>query len=63
MADSPVVSGDSKEAVAYALLIGIANKQNKLASMSGTPIASADEQWVLETYAKCLSVVYGSAPS
>lgn len=54
-----MVNGDSKEAVAYALLIGIAQNEGKAYSTMGTTVASADAKWVFETYAKCLRVVMG----
>lgn len=62
-----IVSGDSKEAVAYALLLGIAAGQSKIynaGNQAGAiPVVSADEKWVLETYAKCLQTVYkGKVP-
>lgn len=59
-----LVHGDSKEAVAYALLMGIAHKEGKVYTCAGTAVATADAKWVLETYAKCLRVASGgSAPS
>lgn len=57
MADQ-VISGDSKEAVAYALLLGIANDQGKTHAIAGLTVVKADEQWILDTYAKCLRVVH-----
>ncbi len=55
----PIVYGDSKEAVAYALMICIAGHAERTYLEGGTPIAKADEKWVLETYARCLRVVHG----
>jgi hypothetical protein len=52
-----LIHGDSKEAIAYALLVGIAQKQGKLHGASGAAIVSADEQWVLDTYKKCRQAV------
>jgi len=65
MADQ-IVSGDSKEAVAYALLLGIAHGADKTDCIGNSAnvvaVIKADEQWVLETYAKCLNVVNGRKP-
>lgn len=55
-----VVHGDTKEAVAYALLLGIASNAGKVYSELGTSVVKADEKWVLETYAKCLRVAAGA---
>jgi hypothetical protein len=63
MADyQSVVTGDSKEAVAYALLLGIAEQENKTYTSMGTVLVKADATWVLRTYSKCLRVVSGGAP-
>ena len=56
MADQ-IVSGDSIQAVAYALLLGIANKEGKTDYIQGVPVVNAGEAWVLDTYKKCLQAV------
>lgn len=56
MADQ-IVSGDSPEAVAYALFLSIALQEDKLQSWGSLTIPKADEKWVLDTYAKCLKAV------
>ncbi|MGC2463235.1 MAG: hypothetical protein WA446_20045 [Steroidobacteraceae bacterium] len=65
MADQ-IVSGDSKEAVAYALLLGIAQKEGKTNyignAQAAVAVLQADEQWVLDTYRKCLNVVNRDKP-
>jgi hypothetical protein len=38
-----VISGDSKETVAYAMLVGIAHAQGKTAVLSSLPVVKADE--------------------
>ena len=59
-----IVTGDSKEAIAYALLLGIAENEGKTYPISsGIPVVKADATWVLETYRKCLRVVGGMNPS
>ena len=61
MADtSQIVTGGTPEAVAYALLIGIAAKEEKVSDAGGTPVAKADAQWVLDTYKRCLQAVRGT---
>lgn len=58
MSENPsIIFGDSKEAVAYALLLGIAHKLSKTHYLHGTMIVSADESWILETYSRCLKAV------
>lgn len=52
------IQGDSPEAVAYALLLGIALSENKTAV--GGVIPSADKKWLLRTYAHCLEAVRNS---
>ena len=53
MADNTgVVSGDSPQAVAFALLCAIAFKEEK-ASTYGS--IHADKEWILSTYRECLS--------
>ena len=61
MADQ-VVSGDSKEAVAYAMMLGIAQAEGKTYTVAGAAVAVADERWILNTYAKCLRVASGTTP-
>jgi hypothetical protein len=58
-----IVSGDSKEAVAYALLLGIAQKEGKFYTIAGAAVPSADEEWILRTYIKCLNAVSGKGHS
>ena len=63
MADQiPVVQGDTPQAVAYALLLGIAHHEKKLNGGLGTPFASADKAWVLSTYRDCLRAAVGRSP-
>lgn len=52
-----VVSGDSKQAVAYALLLSIAHQEKKITTISGVAIVTADKDWVLNTYKECLAAV------
>lgn len=60
MSDStPIVSGASREAVAYALLMGIAQSQGKAYMTGNTPIANADLKWVEEHYLKCWRIAGG----
>ncbi|HUC61658.1 MAG TPA: hypothetical protein VMF53_06860 [Alphaproteobacteria bacterium] len=54
-----IVNGSSKEAVAYALMLGIAHHAKKTDLVGGFPVVNADEQWVLGTFQKCLAVVSG----
>lgn len=61
MAES-MVTGDSKEAVAYALLMGIALNEYKVGSFEGSLFVKADRNWVLTNYHACLRVVTGRAP-
>lgn len=62
-----MVQGDSKEAVAYALLLGLPTAQGKIKyignSTIGQNVVTADEDWVLNTYAKCLRIVSGVTPN
>lgn len=56
------VSGDSKEAVAYALLEVIARSEGKELPNGLVAADLPDRQWVLTTYAECLRVVNGYHP-
>jgi hypothetical protein len=58
---SQIVTGATPEAVAYALLIGIATKEGKVDYGAGFPVAKADAQWILDTYKRCLQAVTGTA--
>jgi len=63
MSDIPnlIVSGDSREAVAYALLLGIAQQEKKTIHFQGaTPTIQADAEWLLSTYLRCWMTVSGS---
>jgi hypothetical protein len=62
MADQPAITitGDSREAVAYALLLGIARHEKKNIYFSSGPIVEADADWVLATYLRCIKTVAGS---
>jgi hypothetical protein len=63
MADQPylIVTGDSREAVAYALFLGIAREEKKnIYFAGGTPTVQADAGWALTTYLRCLKTVMGS---
>jgi hypothetical protein len=57
---SQIVTGATPEAVAYALLIGIATKEDKVHYGAGFPVAKADAQWILDTYKRCLQAVTGT---
>ena len=58
MADTlQIVTGATPEAVAYALFIGIAVKEDKIVYAGSFPVAKADATWVLDTYKKCLQAV------
>lgn len=61
MADQPniTVSGDSKEAIAYALFLGIARHEKKNIYFASGSVVEADAAWVLTTYRKCLLTVHG----
>jgi hypothetical protein len=61
MADAPnlVVAGDSREAVAYALFLGIARHEKKNIYFQSVPTVEADADWVLSTYHRCLITVMG----
>ncbi len=55
---SQIVAGDSKEAVAYGLLLCIASAEDKVRQLAGAALfkaASADKEWILTTYRKCLA--------
>ena len=54
-----MVCGDTREAVAYALLIGIAEKEGKVDYASLTPVVKADADWVLEMYRRCWRATKG----
>ena len=54
--------GNSKESVAYALLLGIAQHEGKTDTVAGYPVVKADRRWILETYHECLAVVGGYEP-
>ncbi len=54
---SGTVAGDSKEAVAYSLLLGIATAENKTQRVADTLYLKADKDWVLSTYRECLAAV------
>lgn len=49
-----VITGDSPQAVAYALLEVIAAKEGKRLD---DPTMGADRAWVLKTYEECLAAV------
>ncbi len=60
MADSTqaqIVMGDNSLCVAYALLLGIAAKENKTSFLNGFPIVKADKEWVFKTYQECYQAV------
>lgn len=62
MADQPslVVTGDSREAVAYALFLGIAREEKKnIYFAGGTSVVQADANWVTSTYLRCWKAVNG----
>jgi hypothetical protein len=62
MADQPsiVVTGDSHEAVAYGLFLGIARHEKKnIHFAGGTPVVEADADWVLTTFRRCQKAAYG----
>jgi hypothetical protein len=51
---------ESVEAIALELLRTIASNENKSLSSSMSGAASADRQWLLDTYAECLKAVKGA---
>lgn len=62
MADQPnlIVTGDSREAIAYALLLGIAREEKKnIHFAGGTPTVQADADWVIRTYVRCWNAASG----
>ena len=50
-----LVTGDTPEAVAYALLCGIAEAEGK--RVDGAFVIKAERKWLLDTYAECLEAV------
>lgn len=52
------IVGDSQEAVAYYLMTNIAICEGK--TNTGDWVNKADREWILNTYAQCLSVIKGS---
>ncbi len=48
------ISGDSPEAIAYRLMVGIASNEGK---HFGGGFVTAERKWILETYWECLHVV------
>ncbi len=57
---SQIVAGDSKEAVAYGLLLCIASAEGKILQLAGAALfksSAADKEWILSTYRECLTVV------
>jgi hypothetical protein len=64
MADPTTITGDSVEAIAFALLRIIAIVENR--SLSGNPVGGQthpDREWILTTYAQCWQVAKGGKPS
>jgi len=60
MADvNHIVAGDSPEAVAYALFLGIARHEKKTIHYQQVPIVQESADWVLQTYLRCLKTVRG----
>ena len=61
MADQPnhVIIGDSKEAVAYALFLGIAKHEKKNIYYQQVPVVQESADWVLPLYLRCLKTVHG----
>lgn len=53
--------GESEEAVAYALLLHIAQGEDKLTSYGDQVFIRADKNWVLTTYRDCLKAVKDEA--
>lgn len=51
------VHGDSAEAVAYALLVGVAHEEGKLHLYGESVVVKAPKDWTLTTYAECLQTV------
>ena len=49
------ITGDSPQAVAYALLEAIAIKEGK--PLGGGTKSGADKEWILRTYAECINTV------
>lgn len=59
MADgtAPMVTGSSKHAVAYAMMIGIAHNDGKIYYCGSTPVVNADAKYVTDLYQQCLRAV------
>jgi hypothetical protein len=51
------IEGDSRQAVAFALLNMIVRAEGKLGEEGG--VKDADRAWLLDTYAECLMAVSG----
>jgi len=52
------VTGESKETVAYFLMLDIAISEGKTAN--NQYVSKATREWILNTYAQCLAVTKGS---
>ena len=61
MANSPI-QGNTKESVAYALLLGIAQNEEKMYFTQNGNIVAADADWIHENYLRCLKMVDGLSP-
>lgn len=60
MADNPLMSSGSTEAVAYALFLGIAQNDGKtIQDIGGVPVVDADAAYILPAYSRCLRTVKG----
>lgn len=57
-----IVSGDSKEALAYALLFAIASEQGKIKIQGGMPTISADLDWIKKNFPMCYRLAGGHQP-
>lgn len=57
---SEIITGDSKEAVAYGLLLCIASAEEKSRPTAGAGVfqkGATDKEWILATYRECLAAV------
>ena len=61
MANSPI-QGNTRESVAYALLLGIAKNEDKVYFTETGTIVDADADWIHQNYIRCLRMVDGVSP-
>ena len=61
MANSPL-QGNTRESVAYALLLGIAQNEGKVYHSEVGTFVVADADWIHQNYIRCLKMVDGVSP-